>query len=147
MVGILPFDPNTAPSVLDSAELTTAVNPSIFFSCCSLDCCSLELVAVQCSCAAWGLRLRPRPQATAAQPPSQGRLTVQFLFLAADPGTLSIIPMHNNLYYRIGSGWYQPLSQGFRRRTALLLYALLGAVGGPTGALALAAYGGTELKD
>ena len=30
-------------------------------------------------------------------------------------------PMHNNLYYRIGSGWYQPLSQGFRRRAALLL--------------------------
>ena len=51
--------------------------------------------------------------------------------------------MHNNLYYRIGSGWYQPLSQGFRRRAALLLYALLGAVGGPTGALALAAYAAT----
>ena len=51
--------------------------------------------------------------------------------------------VHNNLYYRIGSGWYQPLSQGFRRRAALLLYALLGAVGGPTGALALAAYAAT----
>ena len=51
--------------------------------------------------------------------------------------------MHNNLYYRIGSGWYQPLSQGFRRRAALLLYALLGAVVGPTGALALAAYAAT----
>ena len=53
--------------------------------------------------------------------------------------------MYNNLYYRIGSGWYQPLSQGFRRRAALLLYpyALLGAVVGPTGALALAAYAAT----
>ena len=51
--------------------------------------------------------------------------------------------VHNNLYYRIGSGWYQPLSQGFRRRAALLLYALLGAVVGPTGALALAAYAAT----
>ena len=50
---------------------------------------------------------------------------------------------HNNLYCRIGSGWYQPLSQGFRRRAALLLYALLGAVVGPTGALALAAYAAT----
>ena len=51
--------------------------------------------------------------------------------------------MHNNLYYRIGSGWYQPLSQGRSRRSALLLYALLGAVVGPTGALALAAYAAT----
>ena len=54
-----------------------------------------------------------------------------------------LTPMHNNLYYRIGSGWYQPLSQGFRRRAALLLYALLGAVVGPTGAMALAAYAAT----
>ena len=60
---------------------------------------------------------------------------------AAD--TVVKIIMHNNLYYRIGSGWYQPLSQGFRRRAALLLYALLGAVVGPTGALALAAYAAT----
>ena len=51
--------------------------------------------------------------------------------------------MHNNLYYRIGSGWHQPLSQGLSRRSALLLYALLGAVVGPPGALALAAYAAT----
>ena len=51
--------------------------------------------------------------------------------------------MHNNLYYRIAAADEQPASQGFRRRAALQLHALLGAVGGPTGALALAAYAAT----
>ena len=42
---------------------------------------------MRCSCAAWGLRLRPSPASycrTASAP--RTRLSVQFLFLAADPG-------------------------------------------------------------